>query len=513
MSADEDFDAAADCYEILGVKRSDSMDSIRATYHRLVRDLHPDRNPNNPDAAKRLKVVIKAYEALCTTHIDGAAVLDELVTWWPRFIAVTHPDDIYVLTLWTVHTHLVNELYTTPRLLIDSIMEESGKTTVIEHLQHLCVNPLQAAAVSSQALIPRLLDNGMRTVLIDEAQRSLRLDKPGVQDLLSIINTGYKKGATRPVLVPDSNGGYTAREMPTYAPVCMAGISPNLEPDTASRQIRILLIRDIHGAVQDSDWELIEEDAAELQARIAKWADLVREDIKGAAVDLPAGCIGRRKERWRPLARVAAAAGGRWPGIVTRLIEANIAEEQAEKEDGLRTQPREYVMMTDLYAVWPKGANGLPEPFMPTKELVPLLIVENPTYWGTLSLFGKVLNETALGRMITKAAKVTSDRPHTQGPRGYLYATLLPVWRQVGIAPPKEPRPLPDRPDNPDNPAHPDTKLSESSESAGLSSLFETPEPGAEPGAGGDHDKHDEAVQMVMDEMNGHVIKDGARWR
>ena len=113
-----------------------------------------------------------------------------------RFIRVTDTNDLPLLTLWTVHTHLARELYTTPRLLIDSIMEGSGKTTVIDHLNRLCVHPVQAATISSPALIPRLLERGMRTILIDEAHRTLRPDRPGVEDLLGIINAGYRKGAT-----------------------------------------------------------------------------------------------------------------------------------------------------------------------------------------------------------------------------------------------------------------------------------------------------------------------------
>jgi hypothetical protein len=63
---------------------------------------------------------------------DGARLFEDLTDWWNRFIAVTNQDDLYLLTLWTVHTHLVKELYSTPRLLVDSIMEGSGKTTVLD---------------------------------------------------------------------------------------------------------------------------------------------------------------------------------------------------------------------------------------------------------------------------------------------------------------------------------------------------------------------------------------------
>jgi hypothetical protein len=109
----------------------------------------------------------------------GAEVLDDIKEWFGRFIAVTDPDDLNILSLWTAHTHLVVELYTTPRLQVDSVIFGSGKTTVLDHLQRLCLSPIQAASVSSPALIPRMLETQVRTILLDEVDRSLRPDKPG----------------------------------------------------------------------------------------------------------------------------------------------------------------------------------------------------------------------------------------------------------------------------------------------------------------------------------------------
>lgn len=131
----------------------------------------------------------------------GAALLDDLTAWFGRFIAVTNPDDLYLLALWSVHTYLPKELWTTPRLLIDSIMPSSGKTTVLDHLHRLCRSSVQAASLTSPALIPRLLEAKPRTILLDEVDRNLRPDRPGVEDLIGILNSGYRSGATRPVLV------------------------------------------------------------------------------------------------------------------------------------------------------------------------------------------------------------------------------------------------------------------------------------------------------------------------
>lgn len=359
---------------------------------------------------------------------DGAEVLNRIVAWYGRFIRVTDPDDLYLLTLWTAHTHLVVELYTTPRLVIDSVTFGSGKTTVLDHLNRLCLNPVQAASLSSPALIPRLLESKMRTLLLDEVDRSLRADKPGVEDLIGIINSGYRRGATRPVLVPVKGGGWETKEMSTFAPVSMAGNAPNLPDDTVSRQLRILLMPDLDGTVEDSDWEMIEDDAEELRSQMAEWSDTVRTRVKGMTVELHPRCIGRSKEKWRPLKRVAVAAGGEWPGIADRLIEKDLEHDAAEREAGLKAQPPGMVMLKDLFAIWPDG-----ETFIPTRELVSKLIVHNPDYWGADSAYGRSLTEHRLGRLVTQAAKVTSSRPGGRGPRGYLRSHLDPVWHRLGI--------------------------------------------------------------------------------
>jgi len=359
---------------------------------------------------------------------DRSVILDDLEAWYGRFISVPDDRDLSLLTLWTVSTHLALETYTTPRLLIDSIMPGSGKTTVLDHFQRLCCAPVQAASLSSPALLVRLLQDGVRTVCIDEVDRSLAPDKPGVGDLIGILNSGYRRGATRPVLVPAKGGNWVVKEMPTFAPVAMAGNSPDLPDDTRSRSIRVLLMPDLNGVAEDSDWEYIEDDALKLGTRVAEFADEVRDEVRGLKPDLPEGCIGRAKEKWRPLKRVAVAAGSHWPAIADDLIRRDLAESAAERESGLQSLPPGMVMMRDLLEVWPDG-----EDFVPTAELIPKLIQHNAEYWGMRSAYGKDLTSRRMGLLISQASKVTSGRVGGRGPRGYYRSELAPIWTKLGI--------------------------------------------------------------------------------
>ena len=151
--------------------------------------------------------------------------LDEARNWLARFISTMSERDLDLLALWAAHTHLAVETYTSPRLVVDSPVHGAGKTTCLEHIGRLSLNPVQMASLSSPALLTRMLDAGMRTILIDEADRSLDPKKDGVEELLAVLNSGYKRGGTRPVLTPTKDG-WAVSEMPTYAPVAMAGNNP-----------------------------------------------------------------------------------------------------------------------------------------------------------------------------------------------------------------------------------------------------------------------------------------------
>lgn len=55
---------AADPYSTLGVSRGASDDDIKKAYRKLAKELHPDRNKDNPKAAERFSTATNAYDLL-----------------------------------------------------------------------------------------------------------------------------------------------------------------------------------------------------------------------------------------------------------------------------------------------------------------------------------------------------------------------------------------------------------------------------------------------------------------
>src|SRR6201981_338745 len=53
-----------DYYEILGVPRDADEATIKKSFRRLARELHPDVNSHDPDAEEKFKEAAEAYEVL-----------------------------------------------------------------------------------------------------------------------------------------------------------------------------------------------------------------------------------------------------------------------------------------------------------------------------------------------------------------------------------------------------------------------------------------------------------------
>lgn len=102
-------------YHRLGVSTKATAAEIKRAYRRLARACHPDVN-SDPAAARKFAAVQEAFEVLSdparrraydANFIDGNQLLNDVSGWFRRFVGVPDPDDLHILALWTVHTHLL----------------------------------------------------------------------------------------------------------------------------------------------------------------------------------------------------------------------------------------------------------------------------------------------------------------------------------------------------------------------------------------------------------------------
>jgi hypothetical protein len=213
----------------------------------------------------------------------------------------------------------------------------------------------------------------------------------------------------------------------------MAGNAPNLPEDTRTRCIVVRLLPDVDNQAQECDWEQLEPWAiqikCDIEASLAKWK-LENESLQPP---LPKDCIGRFRDKWKPLKRIAVLAGTEWAERVDQYILQDIENVKEQKENGDVQLPLHMQLAKDLHEVFEGEFK-----FVGTEVLLTELARSNPEYWGESSMSGKI-SARKFGWLISKFG-FTSQR-NTEGVRGYHSKLFEGVWRALGLAPNKPTEP------------------------------------------------------------------------
>lgn len=310
--------------------------------------------------------------------------------------------------LWAAHAHVADSFESTPRLAILSNEPASGKTRVLELMEHLVPNPMAAVSVHG-AVLWRTIEQENATLLLDETDCLFGRNgsSSARRDLRSIINAGYRKGASvRRCVGPES-----VKDFKVFAPVAMAGLGDL--PETIMTRSIVIRMERRRGTQEIRPFRMRYASTVMACAKMSleEWGQSVRRELSMSFPEMPVK--DREADLWEPLFAIAGLAGGTWPvRCMKACIELTRKGEKASAPDDL---------LRDLHSVF----NGEENVF--TVDLLTRLY--DLGKWTPEALdprtLSRVLSEYGVGP--------TTVRQGERVAKGYRASDLEKLWGKLGL--------------------------------------------------------------------------------
>lgn len=263
----------------------------------------------------------------------GAAVLDTIEAFLRSYCALPSDHAATAVVLWVAHVHALDAFESTPRLAVLSPEMGSGKTRVLEVIQHLVTGSEGVMITPTAATLFRLIGDGpedreepLPTLLLDEAD-AVFLGRPdsNTEAIRAILNSGYRRGATVPRM-DTSKKVMKLQRFSVFAPVAIAGIG-NLPETVMSRSIVIRMKRRRPDEnVKPYRDRVARAEGAALHAALSAWGAPLGTSLLGTYPSLPSEVGDRDADCWEPLIAIADAAGADWPERSRRAAVAFVTE-------------------------------------------------------------------------------------------------------------------------------------------------------------------------------------------
>jgi len=201
---------------------------------------------------------------------DGCTetVIDTVANFVRRFVFFKGPCLYILVAAWIVATYMYKDFDYTGYLLLHSPEPESGKTTVLEILNHLVANSGGLEISPTEANLFRTADG--YTQLFDE------VDAWSNRELLrSVLNAGFKKGGVVTRSEKGEKGNFIPKKFSVYAPRALAGIGMNiLHRTTLDRTFAIAMVRQKSSEKRERlRLRDVGEEVAMLRKSIAEWVE------------------------------------------------------------------------------------------------------------------------------------------------------------------------------------------------------------------------------------------------
>lgn len=368
------------------------------------------RATNSPYCAKHSSKIQSKY-------VDVVTLVQKF---FEKYLYFNDSNYAFLMALWTVATHVHQEVSTFPYMVITGMTMQSGKSTAAELSSFCAANPASINSITPAQLF-RMIDGEAPTIYVDEAEKLNRENHP----CREIINSGYRKGQTVRRTV-----GKETKEFKLYGPKCFILIGTTYstlnDRSVVVKMQRATLEQRQHLAFYDqgvakSEGESIRESIANEINAGAKYD--ITEHFVNTTTELQF-LSARDAEIWRVL---IATAKTFCPGRINeaKKVAADIAGEKSapvvreSKEEEEKAHNEEYKLR--LLADMLRACNG--EKMIPSSEVLPRLFALDIAPWRKYKGRGITIDEVGmlmgLCGINSKAIQVGKGRKNRKVVRGY----------------------------------------------------------------------------------------------
>lgn len=241
--------------------------------------------------------------------VDPAQLLTEVFECARRFI-VCEPETAIAAVLWVAMTHFIDVVQVAPLAVITAPEKRCGKSQLLFLLGRLVNRPLTASNISPAALF-RAIDAWQPTLLVDEADAFMKEN----EELRGLINCGHTRDSAYIVRVVGEN--FTPTKFNVWGAKAISGIG-HLADTLMDRAVVLELRRKLPHESVDRLRHAEPELFHTLAAKLARFADDYRHQVRVARPHLPEQLNDRAQDNWEPLLAIADVAGGHWPEVARK---------------------------------------------------------------------------------------------------------------------------------------------------------------------------------------------------
>jgi hypothetical protein len=245
--------------------------------------------------------------------VSGQDLLNRLRSLFSRHVYFRDPRVPTLLATWAIGTYVFKLFRFYGYLILNSPVKGCGKSLVLDILSTVCFDATARLVMPSAAVIFRQVDGDDCTLVIDEAENLGGAD-PEKQDIVSLLNAGFQRGAVCPRM-EGKGTDMRIRYFNAYSPKALAAIN-KLAGTLEDRAFRIVMEKKtVEDRVERFNLKKVESETEALRDELYLWSLRNAEDVAdlyGKADEFPGlEALGdRQKDILEPLLSIALAIDG-----------------------------------------------------------------------------------------------------------------------------------------------------------------------------------------------------------